>query len=125
MNVEALVLMLEEHLTDIRQRLVATAWRGFVDLLDETAKSLTPSHDKLEGWADRVSAFLSQHDYTRGLLQGLLFCAGLKMRGVPVDMPGLGDAAAPGAAPARARPTPEQELVVRIQSIARRARSLE
>lgn len=124
MNVEALVLMLEEHLTDIRQRLAAAAWLGFTELLGDTARTLVPSHDRLESWADQVSAFLSEHDYTRGLLQGLLFCAGLKMRGVPVDLPGLGGVPSVERVTKSGRIS-EQALVERIQTITRRARSLQ
>ncbi len=119
MNVEALIMMLEEHLTDIRQRLATDPWQGFVSLLDESARKLTPRRSDLETWADRVSAFLVQYDYTKGLLQGLLFASTLKVRGVPVSLSGLGaDADRP------AGPIPEQQLVERIRGITQRAHTI-
>jgi len=123
MNVEALVMMLEEHLADIKQRITNDPWHGFVALLDESARSLTPRRQDLETWADRVSGFLVQYDYTKGLLQGLLFASTLKVRGVPVNLPGL-DA---GAAARPAQPTgpvPEQQLVARIKGIAQKAHTI-
>ncbi|MEO0077833.1 MAG: hypothetical protein ABIK86_02410 [candidate division WOR-3 bacterium] len=120
MNVEALVMMLEEHLSDIRQRLALDSWRSFVSLLDESARTLAPLRHDLEKWADRVSLFLAQYDYTKGLLQGLIFASTLKVRGVPVDLSGLGgDSAAQPAGELT-----EQGLVERIKVIARRARTI-
>ena len=122
MNVEALVMMLEEHLADIKQRITNDPWHGFVALLDESARSLTPRRQDLETWADRVSGFLVQYDYTKGLLQGLLFASTLRVRGVPVNLPGLDAATARNAQPAG--PIPEQQLVERIKGIARRAHTI-
>lgn len=122
-HVEALVTMLEEHLSDIRLRLAADSWRRFVELLDQSVQGLSARRQDLEKWAVRVGSFLFEFDYTKGLVHGLAIGTRVKPRAVPVDIPCSN--AQTAAAPTRPPVSPAEEaLVERIRSLARRARSL-
>jgi hypothetical protein len=122
-HVEALVTMLEEHLSDIRLRLAADSWRRFVELLDQSVQGLSARRQDLEKWAALVSSFLYEFDYTKGLVHGLAIGTRVKPRAVPVDIPCSNSQ--PAAASTRSPvPSAEEALVERISGLARRARGL-
>lgn len=121
MNAETLVLLLEEHIADIKQNLEASLWPGFVATLARVTEEVQPKKEALERWADRVCDLLMGCSYTKGLLQGLKFQVGLNLRSLPsrVPCPDPG----PSIASSPARPD-DAALVTRIRAVVQRARVL-
>lgn len=121
MNPRTLVVLLEEHLADIRSGLVDTLWCSFVDGLEVCSTSLAATRKALDDWTDRVVELMKKFDYTKGLLRGLAISAALGTRSLPVARQASGIDPQSGS---DSRPTSEEELVVRIEGVVRRARSM-
>ena len=126
MSVGLIVSLLEEHLTDIKDTLGYPSWENFVDKLERCSEKLIPRRGDLEEWADKVAEQLSNYDYTRGLLKGLLFCASLGERGILSADKSVGPVVPPETPSARIPPDrdSEEKLVTRIKQLIKKARSL-
>jgi hypothetical protein len=121
MNAEMLVLLLEQHIADIRQSLEAGVWQGFVATLARATRELQPRRESIEKWTDAVCELLMGSSYTKGLLQGLRFQVAMSERGLPSRMacpdPGLDSSRV-------AVPAGDARLVARIQAVVHRAQTL-
>jgi hypothetical protein len=124
MYADIIVTLLEEHLDEMEKRLGAPFWEDFVNTLEKYSENLIPKRNELEEWAEKISGLLSNYDYSKGLLQGVLFCESLGKRGIltasevlkPVEMPETPSARIP---PDRSH---EDDLIERIKKIMQRAR---
>lgn len=126
MDPEVIVTLLEEHLKDMKQRFVTPLWQTFVNELEKYSENVAPKRNDLENWADKTSNLLSKYDYTKGLLQGLVFCTSLRRRGMLSAEEAVKDEETPETKSARISlgKTLEEDLVERIKEVAKRAKNL-
>lgn len=123
MDVETLVRLLEEHLADIRQSMEVSPWRAFVQALAQMTANVVPKRHALDTWADKVCELLMGYGYTKGLLQGLRFQAGMHFRSAPMPASCPNDSDPPDFRIVF-RPADEYVLVTRIRAIVQKAQVL-
>jgi hypothetical protein len=121
MDTVTILVVLEEHLLDIRAGLVDSLWRRFVEGLERCTTGLKATRKALDDWTDGVVDLMKGFDYTKGLLRGLAISAALGTRAVPRRVPLIDVADSGDPDPIAAS---EQGLVARILDVVHRAKTI-